>query len=47
MGPLGGLWAGLVAERIGEPSAVAIGAALTLACAVVMHALVPRLRRLP
>jgi MFS family permease len=47
MGPLGGLWAGLVAERIGEPSAVAIGAALTLACAMVMHALVPRLRRLP
>jgi len=47
MGPLGGLWGGLVAERIGEPSAVAIGAALTLMCAVAMHVLVPRLRRLP
>ena len=46
LGPLSGLWAGLVAERIGEPPAVAIGAVLSLVCAILIHVFMPRLRRL-
>ncbi len=44
--PVGGLLAGAVAECVGEPLTVALGAALTLALAVLLWVFVPRLRAL-
>ncbi len=42
--PLGSLWTGSVAERLGEPWAVTINAVLMLVCAVGVWTLFPRLR---
>jgi MFS family permease len=44
--PLGALWIGTMAERVGEPAAVVIGAALSLAVAALVFVRVPGLRRL-
>jgi MFS family permease len=44
--PLGALLAGTVAELIGEPVAVALGALVSLACAAVVYVRAPRLRTL-
>lgn len=43
--PLGGLLAGAVAEYIGEPVTVMLGAAVALGCAIVIWILNPGLRR--
>jgi MFS family permease len=45
--PLGALWAGAVAARIGEPLTVVIGAAVALAMAMVVYLFVPKVRALP
>ncbi len=45
--PLGALWAGALAARIGEPLTVVIGASVSLALAALVYLLVPRLRALP
>ncbi len=42
----GGLWSGSLAQRIGEPITIAIGAALTLFIAVAAWVFVPRLRHI-
>jgi predicted MFS family arabinose efflux permease len=44
--PVGSLLAGTVAERIGEPGTVMLGAAIMLACALAVWILFPRLREL-
>jgi MFS family permease len=43
--PLGGLWTGMVAERIDAPAAVTINAGAALLCAVAVWVLNPALRR--
>jgi MFS family permease len=43
--PLGSLWTGVVAERIGEPEAVVINALCALAFAMLVWILFPRLRQ--
>jgi MFS family permease len=45
--PIGALWIGTVAEHMGEPSAVVIGAVVSLAVAALVFMRVPGLRRLP
>jgi apolipoprotein N-acyltransferase len=45
--PLGALWIGMAAEHLGEPAAVVVGAAFSLAVAVLVFVRVPGLRRLP
>jgi MFS family permease len=42
--PVGSLLAGTVAERIGEPGAVMLGAGVMLACALAVWVLFPGLR---
>ncbi len=42
--PLGGLWAGTVAEHFGAPITVVIGSLISLGFAVLVWAVVPRLR---
>jgi MFS family permease len=44
--PLGGLWAGAMADRIGEPLTVVLGASVTLGAAGLAWAFMPRLRAL-
>ena len=44
--PLGALWVGGTAEKIGEPAAVIIGAVLALLYATSIFVLVPKLRKL-
>lgn len=46
MFPLGGLWAGAVAERFGEPAAVVLGASASLICAALVWLFAPRVRAL-
>jgi MFS family permease len=45
--PIGALWIGTAAEHLGEPAAVVIGAAFSLAVAAFVYARVPGVRRLP
>lgn len=45
--PIGALWIGSVAEHVGEPVAVLVGALLSLAVAALVFVRVPRLRGLP
>ncbi len=45
--PVGGLLVGTVAQQIGEPPTVALGAAVVMACAVLVWAFLPKLRTLP
>jgi MFS family permease len=45
--PIGALWIGTAAEHLGEPAAVVIGAAFSLAVAALVYARVPGVRRLP
>jgi MFS family permease len=47
MGPIGSLFAGAAADRIGEPLTVAIGAGMALLVALAVAFTVPKLRRLP
>jgi len=42
--PLGSLWVGAVAERIGEPNTVVLGGAIALAVAIAVYVFMPRLR---
>jgi len=44
--PAGALWIGTVAEKVSEPSAILVGASVTLAYAVLVRLFVPELRRL-
>ena len=44
--PIGSLWAGALAERIGEPSVVALGASIMLGFAALLYLFVPKVRRL-
>ena len=44
--PIGALWVGAVAERVGEPSAVVVSAAIALGCAALIWVFVPKLRAL-
>jgi MFS family permease len=44
--PIGALWVGAVAERIGEPSAVVLSAAIALGCAALIWVFAPKLRAL-
>jgi MFS family permease len=44
MWPLGGLWAGTVAERAGAPAAVALGGCITLVFAILLYIFAPRVR---
>ena len=46
MWPLGGLWAGAVAQRFGEQAAVALGGSIVLVLAVAVYVFIPRLRAL-
>jgi MFS family permease len=46
MMPLGGLWVGAVAQSVGEPAAVAIGASISLAVAAGVFVFFPRIRKL-
>lgn len=45
--PLGALWAGAVAEKIGEPLTVIIGALITFVFAIFVYLRLPQLRRIP
>jgi MFS family permease len=45
--PIGALWIGTAAEHLGEPAAVILGAASSLAVAALVFMRVPGLRRLP
>jgi MFS family permease len=45
--PLGALWIGTVAEHMGEPTAVMVGATVSLTVAVLVLIRAPGLRRLP
>jgi MFS family permease len=45
--PLGALWIGTVAEHLGEPVAVVVGALFSLAVALLVFVRVPGLRHLP
>ena len=47
MMPVGALWVGVVAERVGEPAAVISGALAVLGVAVAIVVAVPRIRALP
>jgi len=44
--PIGSLWAGALAERIGEPSIVALGASIMLGLAALLWVFVPKVRAL-
>ncbi len=44
--PIGGLWAGFAAQRLGPPAAVIIGALVTISFAFLIYILVPKLREL-
>ncbi len=44
--PIGALWVGALAERVGEPSAVILGAVMALGCAALIWVFVPKLRAL-
>ena len=44
--PIGALWVGAVGERVGEPSAVVLSAAIALGCAALIWVFVPKLRAL-
>ena len=46
MMPLGGLWAGSLAERLNEPAVVILGAAIALTTATVVYLFFPQVRRL-
>jgi MFS family permease len=46
MWPLGGLWAGTVAQQLGEPPVVVIGASIVLAVAAGLYVFFPKLRAL-
>src|SRR5574341_171267 len=44
--PIGALWVGAAAERVGEPSALILSAAIALGCAALIWVFVPKLRAL-
>jgi MFS family permease len=43
--PIGALWTGIVAERVGEPPAVIINAGIAMAFSIAVFLFFPRLRR--
>ena len=44
--PIGALWVGAMAERVGEPSTVILSAVMALGCAALIWVFVPKLRAL-
>jgi hypothetical protein len=44
--PIGGLWAGFAAQHLGAPTAVMIGALVTISFAFLVYIFVPKLREL-
>jgi fucose permease len=44
--PIGALWAGAAAEKVGEPLTVIIGAGISLVFAALVFIFVPKLRTL-